>query len=490
MNPLRSKLKTSFSYENLEFAETNPHEETYKITSKNGQEPQEFFESILEESNKEDLRFNVKSLSCIFADNGKEYNNHWTAHYCTGTDDIEGILVLNAGTLTFTATRNFANLRNLSQQADNNDGKSEDYLKSLGNLEAVINLHDVFECKAMTFVVPTKEDNPNPNNAHILQLILHNHGEQSLHEEFDPILKDMQAKRTPYGCVYFNIKASQGPNNSIQESNQVLLQIQAQITSSVKDLKDKERPVSETRLPYFEFLTDNFGMKQIKYIRASSQIIKKNIKESLEKFREDEKKIQEAEDQKANNNVPQVIKKPRNIISAITLDTSRIVNSHQFSQIVSCVPDIYQMLEWKLLYSSVSHGTSFNNLMRRAKGASPFLIIIKDTANNVFGAYGSESLKFSQEYYGTGETFLFTFKDTNEIEEFNWSQKNSLYTFANEEGIMFGAGPFYGLWIDNELCRGRTHCCDTFGNKLLANNVDFDISKIEVWGVKDPFSSI
>jgi len=149
-------------------------------------------------------------------------------------------------------------------------------------------------------------------------------------------------------------------------------------------------------------------MKQLKYIRASSQIIKKNIKESLEKFKEDEKRRRMEEDEKAK--ASKIVKKPRNIVSAITLDASKIINSHQFSQIVSCVPDIYQMLEWRLLYSSVTHGTSFNNLMRRAKGASPFLIIVKDTNNNVFGAYGSEPLKFSQEYYGTGETFLFTFK--------------------------------------------------------------------------------
>jgi len=105
-------------------------------------------------------------------------------------------LVLNAGTLTFTATRTFTNLRNLSQETCPHESKSEgfysfsvsqlsnflliEYLKSLGNLEAIINLQDVFECKAMTFAVPTAKTNPNPtnNNAHILQLMLHNHGDQ------------------------------------------------------------------------------------------------------------------------------------------------------------------------------------------------------------------------------------------------------------------------------------------------------------------------
>lgn len=37
-----------------------------------------------------------------------EYFDHWIAHYCTGAEDIEGVLNINAGVLTFTAITNTA----------------------------------------------------------------------------------------------------------------------------------------------------------------------------------------------------------------------------------------------------------------------------------------------------------------------------------------------------------------------------------------------
>ena len=108
-----------------------------------------------------------------------------------------------------------------------------------------------------------------------------------------------------------------------------------------------------------------------------------------------------------------LLKKPvKRIIHPTLLDKSNIANNDQMAQIISCVPDLYQLMEWKLLYSSVHHGTSFKNLMRRAKSANPFLLICRDNYDNILGGYGSDSLKISQSYYGTGETFIFSFKVT------------------------------------------------------------------------------
>ena len=68
-----------------------------------------------------------------------------------------------------------------------------------------------------------------------------------------------------------------------------------------------------------------------------------------------------------------------------------------------------------------------------------------------------------------------------------------MFLFVNEEGISFGAQyklkiaffhytfrPHYGLWINNELTKGRSFECETFNNQLLSYKNDFEIMKLEV----------
>jgi len=107
---------------------------------------------------------------------------------------------------------------------------------------------------------------------------------------------------------------------------------------------------------------------------------------------------------------PVPVKKHRKIVQASVQDQSDIVDYGQLCQIVTCVPDFYQMMDWKLAYSNRKHGTSFNNLMRRCAEANPFVIIVKDLSGNIFGAYGSDKPQYTGSYYGSGETFVYTFK--------------------------------------------------------------------------------
>jgi hypothetical protein len=265
--------------------------------------------------------------------------------------------------------------------------------------------------------------------------------------------------------------------------------------------KDGKRSEVKTEIPYFEFITQNINKQYAKGLQQAKQEIKKNIKERMKVLKESSEALRSslkaiktnssetsASTEGSKSGTPSPLKKPRRIITPMMADKSALVSNDQFAQIISCVPDLYQMFEWKLIYSNIQHGTSFSNLMRRANSASPFIIIIKDCVGNILGAYGSDKLKFSQTYYGTGESFIYTFKKSQEIHEFPWSKKNDLFINVSESGIMFGAGPFYGLWIDNELSRGRTHACDTFNNEPLSDITDFEIRKIEVWSVIDPFA--
>ncbi|XP_064652642.1 nuclear receptor coactivator 7-like isoform X7 [Lineus longissimus] len=137
---------------------------------------------------------------------------------------------------------------------------------------------------------------------------------------------------------------------------------------------------------------------------------------------------------------------------------------------------------WTLIYSSDQNGFSLKTLYRAMYDyETPVLLVIKDTCNSVFGALTSCALKWSDHFYGTGETFLYTFYP--EFKVFNWSGENNFFIKGNKESLAIGAGQgSFGIWLDGDLYHGRTQRCDTFNNEPLSVQEDFIVKGFEAWG--------
>ncbi|CAD5114508.1 DgyrCDS3632 [Dimorphilus gyrociliatus] len=140
---------------------------------------------------------------------------------------------------------------------------------------------------------------------------------------------------------------------------------------------------------------------------------------------------------------------------------------------------------WSCVYSTDKHGFSLKSLYRSMKGIdSPILIVIKDTSNNVFGAQVSCALKVSDYFYGTGESFLFTFFP--QFKKFAWSGTNQFFVKGNLESLAIGSGQgSFGLWLDGDIYHGRTHHCETYNNDLLTSQEDFVVKGLEAWSFSD-----
>uniref|UniRef100_T1JKI4 Oxidation resistance protein 1 n=1 Tax=Strigamia maritima TaxID=126957 RepID=T1JKI4_STRMM len=137
---------------------------------------------------------------------------------------------------------------------------------------------------------------------------------------------------------------------------------------------------------------------------------------------------------------------------------------------------------WTLIFSTESDGCSLKNLYRKMTNfETPVLLIIKDKENNVFGAMTSCTLKPSDHFYGTGESFLFSFYP--EFEIFRWTGENEYFIKGNPESLAIGSGDGeFGLWLDGNLDRGRTHPCKTYANTTLSSESDFFVKSLETWG--------
>ena len=113
--------------------------------------------------------------------------------YCVGTEEVEGILVINDGVLTFVATKNTATPNKLKSSANlqlkrklsSKEGFSfnfrhlqiKAYEKQLANFELKIELKDIAECKASSFPAPCKNHFHKNELTDILQLIIFDHGD-------------------------------------------------------------------------------------------------------------------------------------------------------------------------------------------------------------------------------------------------------------------------------------------------------------------------
>lgn len=146
------------------------------------------------------------------------------------------------------------------------------------------------------------------------------------------------------------------------------------------------------------------------------------------------------------------------------------------------LPKLYQLRHWQLVYSPPEHGCSLQTFYRNASEYSATLLIVQDEGKRVFGGFISESIRVTKTFYGTGESFLFTFRRKNRLDVFKASFLNEFYVTSDEESISLGSGGAPGLYISHDLVHGSSGCSDTYLNPVLSSTEDFNILNIELWG--------
>ncbi|XP_031236574.1 nuclear receptor coactivator 7 isoform X2 [Mastomys coucha] len=160
---------------------------------------------------------------------------------------------------------------------------------------------------------------------------------------------------------------------------------------------------------------------------------------------------------------------------------SALLENMHIEQLARHLPARVQGYPWRLAYSTLDHGTSLKTLYRKSASLdSPVLLVIKDMDNQIFGAYATHPFKFSDHYYGTGETFLYTFSPNFKV--FKWSGENSYFINGDISSLeLGGGGGRFGLWLDADLYHGRSNSCSTFNNDILSKKEDFIVQDLEVW---------
>ncbi|XP_067669794.1 GTPase-activating protein skywalker-like isoform X1 [Haliotis asinina] len=174
--------------------------------------------------------------------------------------------------------------------------------------------------------------------------------------------------------------------------------------------------------------------------------------------------------------------------SIITQDDLHTVWSWLPARLAVCVPE--------LLFTSEEHGTSLRTVYSKIESRQQTLFFIRNTENEVFGAFCSaswqqrKSKEKNLSYFGTGETFIFTLYPV----KFKYDWVGLLYEDIPNTANMFlagdtsiltiGGGRGEAIQLDENLVHCRTEKCDTFDNDPLCEKQDFTCKVVEVYGFK------
>ncbi|CAH0475853.1 unnamed protein product [Peronospora belbahrii] len=167
------------------------------------------------------------------------------------------------------------------------------------------------------------------------------------------------------------------------------------------------------------------------------------------------------------------------------LDTSRILTREHVAHIGNALPITSQLCRWYCIYSVASNGSALETFLLLAKRQRPTLLVIKDAEGNVFGGFASDEWHHAFHYYGTGESFLFSFASSSAVGEFMkypWSRKNSYFMLCSDESLIMGGGGNFGLFLDSDLSSGTSGACETFDSPPLTPSQQFSCVQLELWG--------
>lgn len=106
----------------------------------------------------------------------------------------------------------------------------------------------------------------------------------------------------------------------------------------------------------------------------------------------------------------------------------------------SKVSPLMRIKEWEVVYGISKDGDSLRTFYSNTKKYNPTIILIKDTKGNIFGGFISEKWHCSKRFYGTGESFLFSFKEKGKVSAYKWTGANELIVYSDDNKLVMGGG--------------------------------------------------
>lgn len=123
------------------------------------------------------------------------------------------------------------------------------------------------------------------------------------------------------------------------------------------------------------------------------------------------------------------------------------------------LPPVIRMREWERLFSVDVDGISLKTFYKNMHEHTATILLIQDTNGWRFGGYAAHDWEVNKHFYGTGESFLFTFKDSDEqMENYKWAGVNDNIQYSDDKSIALGGDKGkHALYLRNYFSSGTSH---------------------------------
>jgi len=164
-------------------------------------------------------------------------------------------------------------------------------------------------------------------------------------------------------------------------------------------------------------------------------------------------------------------------------------------------------------YSLVRDGSSLIALLQNCRASKYTVVAIETVEGEVFGSFTSMPWRKQHGFFGTGQSFLWRMKEPrmnasitcpeeqaeleSNVEVFKWTGADDVIQVCSGGHIAAGGGGDltdadsggFGFMIEDDLLRGSSGSCETFGNPCLCpRSIEggghagvFEIANLEVW---------
>eukprot|EP00450_Noctiluca_scintillans_P014590 CAMPEP_0194523322 /NCGR_PEP_ID=MMETSP0253-20130528/58178_1 /TAXON_ID=2966 /ORGANISM="Noctiluca scintillans" /LENGTH=303 /DNA_ID=CAMNT_0039367847 /DNA_START=287 /DNA_END=1198 /DNA_ORIENTATION=+ len=142
------------------------------------------------------------------------------------------------------------------------------------------------------------------------------------------------------------------------------------------------------------------------------------------------------------------------------------------------------VIEWVLKYTPKADGVSFATMYRNVGLRAKTLVVVEDSEGYIFGGFAPETWEPRGKFYGSGESFVFSFIN-KQFHFYPATLRNNFFMYSDNESLGMGGGSGLALLIFSDLLRGVSASTATFGNPVLASSAEFVIKDFEIWAFED-----
>lgn len=365
--------------------------------------------------------------------------------YFTRLGRVRGILTITEHVIVFDPL-SVNNTCEIITEAGKTTGDS-------GTFQAFIDLNDVIHCNIMDLqgTIGSRSN----DQVFILELMLSRTGRE----------KRGRRSEIPKINVHFKLVNQLQSGETLQylhlktKADQIL----ALVLSTLPQL-DRNREDSGTYVPFYEVNKGFLG-------RLNSGLVEDEEDED-EEFKECVAEMMASQDQQQ-----ETFALPEMQIS------SKLLTERMIAQIHWSLPNILQHRTWGLMYSTYLHGRSLSTFYVKNEKVGPNILIVKDSAGYVFGGYFSNAWRAGTRAYGTGECFVFTFRETERLKIFYSTLSNETYMLSDDKSLIVGGGGQSSIFLDKYFESGNSGKSRTFNNQILSSDSHFQVLEVELWGL-------